>query len=146
MRFTSRGLPDTARRSTGCRSPPPRLQLRILNHWDNLDGTVERGYAGASIWDWHKLPDYIDPRYEQYARACASVGIERHRAHERQRERHRAAAARTSRRLPRLPEHCGHMGFACISARRFSAPIEMAALKTADPLDAGVQVVAHEGG
>ncbi len=43
----------------------PRLQHRILDHWDNLDGTVERGYAGASIWDWHKLPDYIDPRYER---------------------------------------------------------------------------------
>ena len=53
----------------------PHLQLRILNHWDNLDGTVERGYAGASLWNWHKLPDYLAPRYVDYARACASIGI-----------------------------------------------------------------------
>lgn len=34
----------------------PRLERRVLNHWDNLNRTVERGYAGASIWNWHKLP------------------------------------------------------------------------------------------
>jgi alpha-glucuronidase len=53
----------------------PRIQLRILNHWDNLDRHVERGYAGSSIWDWHRLPEYIDPRYKDYARANASIGI-----------------------------------------------------------------------
>src|SRR5262249_34336528 len=56
-------------------SSAPHIQHRILDHWDNLDRTVERGYAGESIWDWHKLPDYIDPRYVAYARACASIGI-----------------------------------------------------------------------
>ena len=56
-------------------SSAPKVQHRVLNHWDNLDGTVERGYSGASIWDWHKLPDYLDPRYTDYARACASLGI-----------------------------------------------------------------------
>jgi alpha-glucuronidase len=53
----------------------PRTHIRVLNHWDNLDGHVERGYAGQSIWDWHKLPGYLDPRYTDYARACASIGI-----------------------------------------------------------------------
>ncbi len=53
----------------------PKIQLRILNHWDNLDGTVERGYAGFSLWNWHKLPGYIDQRYHDYARANASIGI-----------------------------------------------------------------------
>src|SRR5690606_26262981 len=53
----------------------PKINHRLLNHWDNLDRTVERGYAGFSLWDWHKLPDYIDPRYQDYARANASVGI-----------------------------------------------------------------------
>ncbi|MDA3821316.1 MAG: alpha-glucuronidase family glycosyl hydrolase, partial [Bacteroidales bacterium] len=41
----------------------PKTTHRLLNHWDNLDRTVERGYAGFSIWDWHKLPDYIDQGY-----------------------------------------------------------------------------------
>jgi alpha-glucuronidase len=53
----------------------PRLQLRMLNHWDNLDGTIERGYAGRSLWRWDELPQRIDPRVEDYARANASVGI-----------------------------------------------------------------------
>jgi alpha-glucuronidase len=53
----------------------PKIDRRILNHWDNMDRYVERGYAGESIWDWHKLPDWKDPRYTDYARANASVGI-----------------------------------------------------------------------
>ncbi|MBD3586413.1 alpha-glucuronidase [Salinimonas sp. HHU 13199] len=53
----------------------PDIQLRVLNHWDNLDRHVERGYAGESIWDWHKLPDYRYQRYVDYARANASIGI-----------------------------------------------------------------------
>lgn len=53
----------------------PRVQLRMLNHWDNLNRTVERGYAGLSIWQWDELPDRIDPRYADYARANASIGI-----------------------------------------------------------------------
>jgi alpha-glucuronidase len=53
----------------------PRVQYRILNHWDNLDGTVERGYAGKSLWKWDELPDTISPRYADYARANASIGI-----------------------------------------------------------------------
>ena len=53
----------------------PAMPLRLLNHWDNPDGSVERGYAGQSIWNWHKLPGWLDPRYTDYARACASIGI-----------------------------------------------------------------------
>lgn len=53
----------------------PRIDLRVLNHWDNLDRHVERGYSGQSIWDWHKLPDYQEQRYYDYARANASIGI-----------------------------------------------------------------------
>ena len=34
----------------------PDSPLRLLDHWDNLDRTVERGYAGLSLWDWQKLP------------------------------------------------------------------------------------------
>ncbi|KAA6351665.1 Extracellular xylan exo-alpha-(1-_2)-glucuronosidase [termite gut metagenome] len=56
-------------------SESPRYNLRILNHWDNLDRTVERGYAGQSLWEWDNLPSAISPRYEAYARANASIGI-----------------------------------------------------------------------
>ncbi len=54
--------------TTGC-------PLRMLNHWDNLDGTVERGYAGASLWKWEELPDSISPRYDEYFRHNAAIGV-----------------------------------------------------------------------
>lgn len=53
----------------------PFYELRILNHWDNLDGTIERGYAGKSLWNWSDLPDTLSPHYKEYARANASIGI-----------------------------------------------------------------------
>ncbi|MFV0537475.1 MAG: alpha-glucuronidase [Dysgonomonas sp.] len=53
----------------------PRYDIRILNHWDNLDRTVERGYAGYSLWKWDELPSTLSPRYAEYARANASIGI-----------------------------------------------------------------------
>jgi alpha-glucuronidase len=53
----------------------PQLKLRVLDHWDNPDRSVERGYAGQSLWDFWRLPGYVDPRYRDYARADASVGI-----------------------------------------------------------------------
>ena len=56
-------------------SSTPRVQLRMLNHWDNTNGTIERGYAGASLWKWYELPENVDPRYRDYARANASIGI-----------------------------------------------------------------------
>jgi len=54
----------------------PKYQLRLLNHWDNLDGTVERGYAGLSIF-WNQQEDSanVHQRFVDYARANASVGI-----------------------------------------------------------------------
>jgi alpha-glucuronidase len=56
-------------------SSKPKIQYRLLNHWDNLDGSVERGYAGKSLWKWDELPETVDPRYKDYARANASLGI-----------------------------------------------------------------------
>jgi alpha-glucuronidase len=53
----------------------PKIRHRILAHWDNLDGTVERGYAGRSLWNWDRLPAQVDSRYHDYARACASLGL-----------------------------------------------------------------------
>jgi alpha-glucuronidase len=53
----------------------PRLSRRLLNHWDNIDGSIERGYAGASLWSWAELPGRVDPRVVDYARANASIGV-----------------------------------------------------------------------
>ena len=56
----------------------PFFKLRVLNHWDNLDGSIERGYAGRSIfWDLEgNQPKAIDAALiKEYARANASIGI-----------------------------------------------------------------------
>ena len=53
----------------------PRVQHRVVNHWDNINRLVERGYAGLSLWEWGTLPDYRHPRYTDYARVNASLGI-----------------------------------------------------------------------
>jgi alpha-glucuronidase len=58
-------------------SERPRLARRLLNHWDNLDGSVERGYAGRSLW-WPldpARPEQVDDAVAIYARANASLGI-----------------------------------------------------------------------
>ncbi|WP_339899009.1 alpha-glucuronidase family glycosyl hydrolase [uncultured Gilvimarinus sp.] len=54
----------------------PSVQHRVVNHWDNLNRVVERGYAGLSLWEWGNLPEYqSNPRYVDYARINASLGI-----------------------------------------------------------------------
>ncbi|MBQ7420205.1 MAG: alpha-glucuronidase [Prevotella sp.] len=50
----------------------PKFKLRLLNHWDNLDGSIERGYAGESIFEWFHLDERL---IREYARANASIGI-----------------------------------------------------------------------
>ncbi|WP_419211221.1 alpha-glucuronidase family glycosyl hydrolase [Maribacter sp. X9] len=116
----------------------PKLQLRMLNHWDNLDRTVERGYAGFSLWNWQKLPGYIDERYIDYARANASIGIN--------------AISLTNvnanalvltpmylEKVEALANIFRGYGVKVYLTARFSAPIEIGKLKTADPLDVAVQ-------
>ena len=65
----------------------PRFGLRMLDHWDNLDGTIERGYAGRSLWHWDALPDDLRRATRDYARANASIGINGVGAEQRQRRR-----------------------------------------------------------
>ena len=116
----------------------PRTRLRLLNHWDNLDGHVERGYAGQSIWDWHKLPDWLDPRYTDYARACASIGINGSVLT----NVNANATSLTPAYLEKAAALAGVLrpyGVRVYLTARFSAPIELGGLKTADPLDPGVR-------
>ncbi|WP_335965869.1 alpha-glucuronidase family glycosyl hydrolase [Galbibacter sp. PAP.153] len=116
----------------------PKIDLRILNHWDNLDRSVERGYAGNSIWKWHKLPGYIDQRYIDYARANASVGIN--------------GTVLTNvnanaliltpmyiKKVAALANVFRPYGIRVYLTARFSAPIEIGNLKTADPLNPEVR-------
>ncbi|MBI5958919.1 MAG: alpha-glucuronidase, partial [Chloroflexi bacterium] len=115
----------------------PKIKHRLLNHWDNLDRTVERGYAGFSLWDWHKLPDYLSPQYKDYARANASIGINGTVL-----TNVNANALILTRqyliKVAALADVFRPYGIRVYLTARFSAPIEIGGLKTADPLDSAV--------
>ncbi len=116
----------------------PKIQLRMLNHWDNMDGTIERGYAGRSLWQWNELPDTPSPRYADYARANASIGIN--------------ATVINSvnanviiltpdylKKVAALATLFRPYGLRVFLSANFAAPIRLGGLKTADPLDGAVK-------
>ena len=116
----------------------PKIKLRVLNHWDNLNRHVERGYAGNSIWDWHRLPGYIDQRYLDYARANASIGINGTVLT----NVNANAIVLTQpylQKVAALAKVFRPYGIKVYLTARFSAPIEIGKLRTADPLDPQVQ-------
>jgi alpha-glucuronidase len=116
----------------------PRLQLRVLDHWDNLDRHVERGYAGQSIWDWHTLPDWLDPRYVDYARANASIGINGAVLNNVNADAQVLAPAYLEK-VEALAGVLRPYGIKVYLSARFSAPIQIGGLRTADPLDPAVR-------
>jgi len=116
----------------------PRVKLRVLDHWDNLDGVVERGYAGASLWDWQKLPGYVDPRYTDYARANASIGINGAVLNNVNAKALSLTAAYLDKTAA-LAAALRPYGIRVYLSARFSAPIEIGGLRSADPLDPAVR-------
>ncbi len=114
------------------------IKNRILNHWDNLNRHVERGYAGESLWNWHTLPGYIDQRYIDYARANASIGING-----------TVLTNVNANAMVLTPDYLIKVkaladvfrpyGIKVYLTARFSAPVEIGKLSTADPLDKNVQ-------
>jgi alpha-glucuronidase len=116
----------------------PKVALRVLNHWDDLDRHVERGYAGQSIWDWHRLPDYTPELYTDYARANASIGINGAVLN----NVNANALSLTAPYIAKasaLADVFRPYGVRVYLSARFSAPIEIGGLTTADPLDPEVQ-------
>ena len=119
-------------------SEAPRVTLRVLDHWDNLDGYVERGYAGRSLWDWQTLPEWRDPRYTDYARANASIGINGVVLNNVNASALSLAPDYLAKAAA-LADVFRPYGIRVYLSARFSAPIELGGLATADPLDSGVQ-------
>lgn len=116
----------------------PKLKLRALDHWDNLDRSVERGYSGQSLWDWQKLPGYTDPRYTDYARANASIGINAVVPNNVNANAD-ILTAPYLQKVNALAAVFRPYGIRVYLTARFSAPIEIGGLKTADPLDPAVR-------
>jgi alpha-glucuronidase len=115
----------------------PAYSLRMLDHWDNLDGSVERGYAGRSIWDWRALPK-IEQRYIDYARANASIGINGTVLNNVNADP-KILTAEYLRKVAALADVFRPYGIRVFLSVRFSSPIEIGGLKTADPLDRRVR-------
>ncbi|WP_017669743.1 alpha-glucuronidase family glycosyl hydrolase [Blastomonas sp. AAP53] len=115
----------------------PQTKLRMLNHWDNLDGVVERGYSGQSLWDWWVLPDFKDPRYADYARANASIGINGTVLNNVNAKAESLTAPYIAKAAA-LADVFRPYGIKVYLSARFSAPIEIGGLKTADPRDPAV--------
>ena len=108
--------------------------LRILNHWDNPDGTVERGYAGCSLWNWEELPGTLSPRYEAYARANASVGINGTVLNN-VNASPQVLATGSLEKVKALADVFRPYGIKVYLSVNFASPIQLGKLDTADPLD-----------
>jgi alpha-glucuronidase len=115
----------------------PAVPIRMLDHWDNLDGTVERGYAGRSLWNWDQLPA-IDPRLIDYARANASIGINGAVLNNVNADA-RILGPEYLRKVAAIASTWRPYGIRVYLSARFSAPIEVGGLPTADPLDPRVR-------
>ncbi len=116
----------------------PAYDLRMLNHWDNPDGHVERGYAGRSIFDWWHLPGHVDARMTDYARANASVGINGVVVNN-VNARAMMLEPRYIAKAKALADTFRPWGIRVYLSARFSAPRDIGGLKTADPLDPAVR-------
>jgi alpha-glucuronidase len=115
----------------------PALQLRVMNHWDNPNGSIERGYAGRSLWQWNDLPDKLSPRYTDYARACASIGINGAVINNVNADV-RILSPETLRKVAALANVWRPYGVRMYISANFAAPARLGKLATADPLDPAV--------
>ena len=110
----------------------PFYKLRILNHWDNPNGTVERGFAGKSI--------FLNPdpeRMKLYARACASVGINGTVLNN-VNAKPEALSTESLQKTKAIADQLRPYGIRVYLSINFASPIKVGGLETADPLDAKV--------
>nr|WP_231733858.1 MULTISPECIES: alpha-glucuronidase [unclassified Sphingomonas] len=134
LRELGQGKPLSAIR----RDESPAYDLRMLNHWDNPDGHVERGYAGRSIFDWWHLPGHVDARMTDYARANASIGINGVVINN-VNARAMMLEPRYIAKIKALADTFRPWGIRVYVSARFSAPRDIGGLKVADPLDPAVR-------
>ncbi len=112
----------------------PAFDIRVLNHWDNLDGTIERGYAGRSLWKWVELPDSVSARYREYARANASVGINGTVLNN-VNASPEILSADYLQKVQKLADVFRPYGIKVYLSVNFASPMKLGGLSTADPLD-----------
>lgn len=115
----------------------PAFGLRILNHWDNLDSSIERGYAGPSIF-WNKEMRLDTARIHEYARANASIGINGTVLNN-----VNASPKMLSRpyllKVKQIADILRPYGIRVYLSVNFASPMRLGGLRTADPLNTGVR-------
>lgn len=112
----------------------PAYNLRILNHWDNMDRTIERGYAGQSLWNWEELPNTLSDRYEAYARANASIGINGTVLNN-VNASPKILSAEYLQKVKALADIFRPYGLRVYLSVNFASPMALDSLSTADPLN-----------
>lgn len=115
----------------------PLNDIRILNHWDNPDGTIERGYAGRSLWKWDELPAKVSPRYAEYARANASIGINGTVLNN-VNASPEVLSSDNLKKVKTLADIFRPYGIKVYLSVNFATPIKLGGLATADPLNSNV--------
>lgn len=125
---------NAAGKAIALREETPAYNVRVLNHWDNLDGTIERGYSGHSIWNWDELPDVVSPRYREYARANASVGINGVVLNN-VNASSKILSAEYLAKVAKIADVFRPYGIKVYLSANFAAPMQLGGLKTADPLE-----------
>lgn len=112
----------------------PVYEMRILNHWDNMDRSVERGYAGESLWNWEELPNNLSGKYEAYARANASIGINGSVVNNVNASPQILTAA-CLQKVKALADVFRPYGIRIYLSVNFASPMTLDSLSTADPQD-----------
>ena len=127
----------------------PQVGLRILNHWDNLDGSIERGYAGKSIFKWEEIKlgkngkggsisKNLHDRLITYARANASLGINGSVLNN-VNASPKMMTAEYINKVKVIANILRPYGIRVYLSINFASPMALGYTKTADPLDKKVQ-------
>ena len=115
----------------------PRYALRLLNHWDNLDDTVERGYAGESMWEWTS-PTIPEARIRRYGELCASVGLNGAVLNN-VNSNPLILDAEHIARVAKIADILREYGIKTYLSIKWTSPIALSGLKSGDPLDPKVR-------
>lgn len=143
-------LQETGNLSHLSKTEKPAVNLRILNHWDNLDGSIERGYAGKSIWKWDEIildkagefkniSKDLRNRLITYARSNASIGINGAVLNN-VNASPQMMTAEYLHKVKVIADIFRPYGIRVYLSINFASPMALGYTKTADPLDKKVQL------
>ena len=123
----------------------PFFSLRLLNHWDNLDGSVERGYAGKSIWKWEEIDGdsktmsaAMEQKVKMYGRANASIGINGSVLNN-VNASPKMLSTEYLKKVAVLADRLRPFGIKTYLSINFASPMALGFTDTADPLNPAVQ-------